>query len=170
MDSLIPKYQALADTMGGNFGGLSVLNHVASIKRLVKDRDCKTMLDFGCGRGDAYRSPHKLHHELGLSRHVVTLYDPAFRPSAALPTGTYDLVVCSDVLEHIPEGEVPAFVARLFAYSRKAVWASVCCRPAKKNFPGTDVNMHVTIQPYTWWYDRFHEAVGDRAFALVETP
>ena len=170
MDSLIPKYRALSDTMSGNFGGLSVLNHVDSIKRLMKDLDCHTMLDFGCGRGDAYRSPHKLHHTLGLPRHAVTLYDPAFRPSSTLPKGTYDLVVCSDVLEHIPEDEVPEFVMRLFTYSRKAVWASVCCRPAKKTFPDTDINMHVTVHPFDWWYSHFGAAAGDRAFALVETP
>lgn len=173
MDSLIPQYQAMAETMGGNFGGLSVLNHVSSIKRLMKGRDCKTMLDFGCGRGDAYRSPHKLHHQLGLPRPAVTLYDPAFRPSSALPTGTFDLVICSDVLEHIPEAEITEFVMRLFAYSRKAVWASVCCRPAKKVFPGTDTNLHVTVKPYSWWYEEFMAAglnSGDRPFALVETP
>lgn len=155
MDSLIPTYQALAESMPGNFGGTSILNHVKSIKQLATAVGAQTMLDFGCGRGDAYRSPHKLHHEIGLPRSAVTLYDPAFRPSATLPTGTYDLVVCSDVLEHIPEAEVDAFIERLFGYARKGVWASVCCRKAKKFFPGTDTNMHVTVQPYEWWEEKF---------------
>ena len=168
MDSLIPQYRAMAPTMGGNFGGLSVMNHVGSIKKLLKETDSKTMLDFGCGRGEAYRSPHKLHHQIGLSRSAVTLYDPAFRPSSALPTGTYDLVVCSDVLEHIPEDEVNEFLIRLVGYARKAVWASVCCRPAKKKFPGTDTNMHVTVKPFEWWQDKI---AGSRVwFELVETP
>jgi len=179
MDSLIPDYRKLAETADGNFGGLSILNHVKSIRSLAQQVDAKTMLDFGCGRGDAYRSPHKLHHQIGLSRGDVTLYDPAFRPTSALPTGQYDLVVCSDVLEHIPEHEVDEFVARLFGYAKKAVWASVCCRPAKKFFPGTNTNLHVTVKPIEWWRQKFTFAQAELSrdgefwgpsFTLVETP
>lgn len=169
MDSLIGDYQALAKVADGNFQGLSVMNHVKSIRQLVREVDAKTMLDFGCGRGDAYKSPHKLHHHLGLPRHAVTLYDPAFRPTSALPTGKYDLVVCSDVLEHVPEHEVDEFLTRLFAYAKKAVWASVCCRPAKKFFPDGR-NLHVTVQPYEWWEARFDAHGEPRVRTLVETP
>lgn len=172
MDSLIPTYKELAKTADGNFQGLSVLRHVKSIRALAQEVGAKTMLDFGCGRGDAYRSPHKLHHHLGIHRSDVTLYDPAFRPDDRLPTGQFDLVVCSDVLEHIPEEEVEEFVARLFGYAKKAVWASVCCRPAKKFF-ADGRNMHVTVKPYEWWHDRFVKAsiwpIGP-SYHLVETP
>jgi 2-polyprenyl-3-methyl-5-hydroxy-6-metoxy-1,4-benzoquinol methylase len=165
---MVPDYRELAKVADKNFQGLSVLNHVVSIRKLAHEVGAKTMLDFGCGRGDAYRSPHKLHHQIGLSREDVTLYDPAFRPTAVLPTGTYDLVVCSDVLEHIPEHEVDEFVARLFSYAKKAVWASVCCRPAKKCFPDGR-NLHVTVQPYEWWSEKFDQQSG-ADFVLVETP
>lgn len=178
MDSLVPDYRKLAKVADGNFLGLSVLNHVKSIRKLIEETDSRTMLDFGCGRGDAYRSPHKLYKQLGLPWSAVTLYDPAFRPTSALPTGKYDLVICSDVLEHIPEDEVDEFVARLFGYAKKAVWASVCCRPAKKTFPDGR-NLHVTVQPFAWWANIFNhtaEAYGlnDMSVApghmLVETP
>lgn len=169
MDSLIPDYRELAKVADGNFAGLSILRHERALRALVKEHDVKSMLDFGCGRGDAYRSPHKLHHQIGLPRAAVTLYDPAFRPSSKLPTGKYDLVVCSDVLEHVPEGEVDEFVARLFSYAKKAVWASVCCRPAKKTFPDGR-NLHVTVQPFDWWMERFKAAQGDLQGMLVETP
>lgn len=172
MDSLIPRYQKLAETASGNFQGLSILNHVKSIKTLLDATGSTTMLDFGCGRGDAYRSPHKLHHSLGLPRHAVTLYDPAFRPSSALPRGQFDMVVCSDVLEHVPEDEVDKFIERLFGYARKGVWASVCCRPAKKFFPDTETNLHACIKPFEWWDAKFDEmnSVTGIGYSLVETP
>ena len=171
MDSLVPLYKAMASTETGNFLGLSVLNHVKDIGRLVKEVDAKTVLDFGCGRGDAYRSPHKIHHQWGLPRASVYLYDPAFH-HAPMPTGEFDLVVCSDVLEHIPEDEVPEFIHRLCKHARKAVWASVCCRPAKKVFPGTDTNLHVTVKSFDWWKDRtdLAQALYAVRFVLVETP
>lgn len=171
IDSLVPDYQALAKVADGNFAGVSVLQHMKSIRRLVEETDSRTMLDFGCGRGEAYKSPHKLHHQIGLPRAAVTLYDPAFMPTATLPKGQFDLVVCSDVLEHVPEHEVEEFVARLLGYAKKAVWASVCCRPAKKFF--TDGrNLHVTVKSFEWWSAKFDAHCTDDGpdFVLVETP
>jgi len=170
LDSLTPQYRAMAAD-GGNFFGLSVLQHQKRIGQFIKDTNSKTLLDFGCGRGDAYRSPHKVYHQWGLSRKDVTLYDPAFNRDNALPTGKFDMVICSDVLEHVPEDEVDAFVARLFSYAKRGVWASVCCRPAKKTFPdGT--NLHVTVRPFEWWDEKFRNAMLDTGVisSLVETP
>jgi hypothetical protein len=171
MDSLIPAYRKLAETADGNFQGLSIINHTRSIGTLIRQVNARTLLDFGCGRGDAYRSPHKIHHQWGIPRQFVTLYDPAFYRMDTIPTGSFDIVVCSDVLEHIPEDEVDEFIARLFSHAKKAVWASVCCRPAKKFFPDTEVNLHVTQKPYDWWREAFDRAapVGIR-WTLVETP
>lgn len=169
-DSLVPAYREMAKGGTANFQGLTVMNHTKQIGRLARSVSAKTMLDFGCGRGDAYRSPHKVYHQWGFHRGSVTLYDPAFHQSNKLPTGRYDLVVCSDVLEHIPEAEVDAFVARLFAYAKSAVWASVCCRPAKKFFADGVTNLHVTVQPYQWWHDTFVERANGKPFELLETP
>ena len=78
MDSLVPLYKSMSETETGNFLGLSILNHTKEIGHLIKEVDAKTVLDYGCGRGEAYRSPHKVHHKWGLRRSQVTLYDPAF--------------------------------------------------------------------------------------------
>lgn len=171
MDSLVPLYKSMSETETGNFLGLSILNYTKEIGHLIKEVDAKTVLDYGCGRGEAYRSPHKIHHKWGLRRSQVTLYDPAFH-HAPPPVGQFDLVVCSDVLEHIPEDEVDAFIARLFGFAKKAVWASVCCRPAKKVFPGTETNLHVTVKPYEWWNLKFGKAAVAAGVLsnLVETP
>ena len=172
MNELIPQYRAMA-AGGEQFHGLSVLQHVTSIRKLAHSVKAKSMLDFGCGRGDAYRSPHKLHQQIGIPRRNVKLYDPAFPQHDVIPKGRWDLVVCSDVLEHVPSDDVPAFLDGLFTRANKAVWLSVCCRLAKKTFPGTDVNLHVTIQPYLRWHEavsRASVAAGTVPFILVETP
>ncbi len=174
MDSLIPAYQELAKTADGNFQGLSILKHKESIRTFVQSTGAKTMLDFGSGRGDAYRSPHKLHHYLGLPRAAVTLYDPAFATdgvfsTSTLPTGQFDLVVCSDVVEHLVPEEVPEFVARLFSYAKTGVWASFCSREAKKFF-ADGRNLHTCVRPPEWWQEQFDQAAGGKQFVLVETP
>ena len=167
-DELIGRYRDMA-AMGGNFHGLSVLQHADQIGKLLKKHGCETLLDWGCGRGDAYSSPHKLHQTWGIKRKDVWLYDPAFERYHEKPTRKFDGVVCSDVLEHVPEAEVIDFITELFKHSKKVVWASVCCRAARKCFPYTDINLHVTVKPFQWWQDMF-ESLSTVDFVLVETP
>jgi hypothetical protein len=171
---LTPLYRQMAAD-GENFFGLSIKQHEKTIRKLVRRTQAVTILDYGCGRGDAWGNGTKLYQDLGLKRKDITLYDPAF-PAVArpIPAGRkFDGVLCSDVLEHIPEEHVEEFIDRLFGYARKFIWASVCCRLAKKTFPdGT--NVHVTVKPYDWWLDRMHAAnarlISPVEFCLTETP
>lgn len=168
MSDLRPLYRAMAE-QGENFHGLSIVQHRDQIKRLIEKHGASTLLDFGCGRGDAYWIPHYLHRYWGVPR--PELYDPSFDSHDKLPmTGhQFDGVLCSDVLEHIPAEDVDEFIAGLFGYAKKFVWASVCCRAAKKTFPdGT--NLHVTIQPLGWWKRRFALKAGGIHWELTETP
>lgn len=167
MSEILREYRAMAAT-GLHFRGLSVLQHADAIGELVAKHQAKTLLDYGCGAAEAYRKPHSLHQRWGVE--LVKLYDPAFRRHAAKPTGTFDGVVCSDVLEHVREYQVDEFIATLFGYARRFVFASVCCRPAGKTFPdGT--NLHVTLHPRDWWAERFEaHAKPGVEWQLVETP
>ncbi len=168
MDSLAPLYRKMADE-GENFHGLSIYQHRKEIGELVRAHNAKKLLDYGCGRGDAYRHNYKVHRDWGLKWFDVTLYDPAFKEHEEKPYGVFDGVLCSDVLEHIPEHEVDDFIRTLFSHARSFVWASVCCREAKKRFPdGT--NLHVTVRPLTWWTERFAAHAGNTAWKLTETP
>lgn len=169
--SLIPLYREMASA-GTNFRGLSILQHRKELTKLCREFKVQSVLDYGCGAGEAWRTPHRMHRDLGLRWWDVDLYDPAFPEFSEKPSGTWAAVFCSDVLEHVPEDEVDALIATLFSHARLFVWASVCCRPAKKSFPdGT--NMHVTLHPMDWWREKF-EALRPRErdvrFYLTETP
>lgn len=166
-DDLITEYRRLAKD--GALRGLSILRYREQIAGLVKQFKAKTLLDYGCGAGDQWKQPHRMHRELGLRWFDVRLYDPAFPDHDEKPWGKFDGVLCSDVLEHVPEAEVDALVATLFGHARHFVWASVCCRPAKKAFPdGT--NLHVTLQPMEWWREVFARHAGGIAWFLEESP
>lgn len=167
----LPLYREMA-AGGDNFHGLSIVQHSRVIGKLINRLGAKTILDYGCGRGDAYKQPHRLHRDWGLRWWDVTLYDPSFPEHNEEPgkTEKFDGVLCSDVLEHVPEEQVDEFVARLFHHAKKFVWASVCCRPAKKCFPGTEINLHCTVRPFEWWQEVFQRHAGGIEFCLVETP
>jgi hypothetical protein len=162
----VAEYRRLAKG-GANFHGLSILQHSAEIHELITRTGSVTLLDYGAGRGDAYDDAHALHTLWGVPRPI--LYDPAFPEIDRMPVGKFDGVLCSDVLEHVPDEELDVFIPSLFEYADKFVWASVCCRAAKKCFPSGE-NMHVTIRPMSWWRRRFKHASGGRLFVLTETP
>ncbi len=153
-EDLIKRYREMA-AGGQNFRGLSLLSHRETIRHLIRETGAKTILDWGAGAGDAYRVPNKIHEKWGVPMPVR--YDPAFPKYARVPEGRFDGVICSDVLEHIPANEVDRAIHGLFDYSLMFVFASVCCRKARKTFPGTDMNLHVTIKPFQWWLGKFQE-------------
>jgi hypothetical protein len=172
-DDLIPLYKQMAET-GVHFPGTAIITHTKEIGKLVQQYGARRLLDYGSGRGDAYRSPHRIHKQWGLHWFDVVLYDPAFERLDEHPRGKFDGVLCSDVLEHIPEDDVEDFIGRLFDHARKFVWASVCCRPAKKTFPDGVTNLHVTLHPLEWWQAKFAEVAklmgSEVPFHLTETP
>lgn len=177
---LAEEYRKIVEGGTENFYGLTIVKHAREIGALMTRHWAQTAIDIGCGRGDQYKKPYLLQKHWGLRE--VTLYDPAFAEHSQLPDRDkrFDAVLCSDVLEHIPEEELDQFIGELFKRAEKFVWASVCCRKAKKRFEdGT--NMHVTVRPIHWWLSRF-TAIGHAVcmnrfgtedgieWHLVETP
>lgn len=73
--------------------------HIASILILL---DVKKAIDFGCGKGVM---ADKLN-ELGIAG--VTKYDPAIPSYNTIPKAKFDCVLNTDVMEHIPEADIPA--------------------------------------------------------------
>jgi hypothetical protein len=166
--SLVHHYRGMAATKM-QFFGLSVLENADVIGKHIKHHGAKSLIDWGCGRADAYKAPHKVWKRWGVALQDITLHDPAFPKYAAEPTDTADAVICNDVLEHVPEAEVDEFVGKLFAHADLFVWASFCNRPAKKVFPGTDINLHCTLHDMAWWTAKFASRSGGKPFYLTES-
>jgi len=143
------------------FPGQSLPPQAPNIKRLIKATGARTLLDYGCGKGRQYFSHRIRDAEEGIEYpdiksfwgiSDVRCYDPGYTPYIELPTGTFDGVICTDVLEHCPEEDMPWIVGELFQYATKFVYANVACFPAKKRLP-SGANAHCTIKSVRWWED-----------------
>lgn len=167
LDEQLIGYYRDAMEDGKQFHGLSVMKYARDIRRTIVKTGAVTLLDYGCGQGLQYHKDYNFHIKLHVP--MPTLYDPSMSGINIKPTGTFDGVLCSDVLEHVPEELVDNVIQELFDYSTKFVWMSVCCRPAKKRFPDGR-NMHVTIHTPEWWGAKVKALSGGKYYELMIAP
>lgn len=139
-DYIASEYRRMHDA--GKFSGVSLKPHLAEINNLVREYNVQTLLDYGCGKA-LMHDKHRLAKE-------VNLYDPYYEPYSQKPIGNFDMVICTDVLEHIPEDAVGKVLAELLDYANKVLFLAICTKPANKSFANGD-NVHVTVKPKEWW-------------------
>ena len=140
------------------FVGQSLLPQVSRIKNLIACTASKTILDYGSGKGFQYRPLRLTDGKGGEWQSVqnywgvdkIRCYDPCYEQFNKLPDEQFDGVVCTDVLEHCPEEDIPWMLDEIFGFATCFVFATIACYPAKKHLPN-GANAHCTIQPLSWW-------------------
>lgn len=131
------------------FHGYSILDHVPDIAELVKSTSSKTLLDYGCGKGYQYLVT-RVHEQWGGA--LPYCYDIGIpQMHDGKKAGPFDGVICTDMLEHIEEADVPTVLADIFSLSRKFVFLTVSCSPARHKTLPDGRNVHLTVKPPAWW-------------------
>jgi len=160
----------------GTFPGASLPRQAPAIKRLIKATGATTLLDYGCGKGQQYLPMRMADPGEGVEYpdiqsywgvRSIQRYDPGYPPFIELPAGKYEGVICTDVLEHCPEEDIPWILGELFAYATRFVFANVACFPAKKRLPSGG-NAHCTIKPARWWEENFERAARSKPAVIYE--
>ena len=146
------KYKELYQQMAeeGHFGGGPRLLEWRIARKLFRKMQCSTLLDYGCGAGKQWH-PKKVA-EWGKLK--PTLYDPAFAEHSKLPNQQFDMIMSTDVLEHIPDYTLPSVVRYCTSHVKKTQYHFIANRPAMKELPNGE-NAHCSQQPLEWWVDLF---------------
>lgn len=146
------------------FKGQSLPRHAVTIKTLIDKYGARTILDYGSGKGWQYTALQpKLEDGTSFPSIPaywgveVTCYDPGYEPYSRIPTGTFDGVISTDVLEHCPEDDIDWILAEMFGYATKFVFANVACYPAQKRLSSGE-NAHCTVRPKMWWLEALARA------------
>jgi hypothetical protein len=158
------------------FAGQSLPPQAGHIKRLIDRTGAQTILDYGSGKGEQYVRQRVLDPATGIDHPDIQSYwgvkeircfDPAYSPFAELPGGSFDGVICTDVLEHCPEEDIAWILDELFGFARNFVFANVACFPARKCLPSGG-NAHCTVKPQSWWEEQVRRAAAAKPAAAFE--
>jgi hypothetical protein len=112
-----------------------------------------SVLDYGCGRGTFKRAMEALEPEIRVDE-----YDPGIPEKSAQPK-SHDIVVCTDVMEHIEPEFVDQTIRFLGETTKKVCFMVIACELSKSLLPDGR-NTHLTVQPADWWYDKVKRHFG----------
>ena len=135
--TISPKYRTLyakLHTKKSNYGSRSVIPY--NIRQIFRQWNVQRILDFGCGKG------HMQCRELSIIQ-----YDPALHVN--IPDGPFDALYSLDVLEHIPEYELPIICEWFKIFSKRLV-LGISTRKARQILANGE-NAHCTVQKPDWW-------------------
>lgn len=124
-----------------------------TVVALIHEYDASSVLDYGCGQGSLKRAVMALPRP-GLR---FDEYDPAIEGKNGLPSFA-DLVVCTDVLEHIEPERLETVLGHLRLLARQAAFVVVSLKDSNKVL-ADGRNAHLIIRPANWWKKHF-EAAG----------
>jgi 2-polyprenyl-3-methyl-5-hydroxy-6-metoxy-1,4-benzoquinol methylase len=139
------------------------------VLELLKAHSLASMLDYGCGQGSLCRA---LLDGFGDFRIVegfdgmveLREYDPAIPGKDEPPSAPADLVVCTDVLEHIEHDKIHAVLCHLRELTGRALFVVVSLVPTAKTLRNGK-QAHILLRSEEWWRYQFEE----HDFALGKT-
>tara|TARA_E500000178_G_C16855123_1_gene676987 strand:+ start:148 stop:726 length:579 start_codon:yes stop_codon:yes gene_type:complete len=144
------------------FEGTSLAKWIVIIKKFLIKYNCKSIIDFGCGKAIGYTTVLDIEDESykGLADfwncQDIVLYDPAVEIYKKYPSNKADCVICVDVLEHIPPNDLLSFIDDLFRLSKKLLFICVATIPATKFFEDGS-NIHLSIKSENQWIELFND-------------
>jgi 2-polyprenyl-3-methyl-5-hydroxy-6-metoxy-1,4-benzoquinol methylase len=136
-----------------NLGGRYGRRHTALVRAIIRHAKATHVFDFGCG----------CHHSLVTAlqqdtRLSITGYDPAIADEAQTETlrNTIDLalkpdlLVSTDVLEHVPEAELSQCWDIFRTLAPRWLYIVVSTRNTRLRL-SDGTSLHKTVRPALWW-------------------
>ena len=124
--------------------GRSAKTHRAAIQACIVELKPRSIVEYGCGRS-------RLCDDLEYNDASFERFDPAIPGIDVLSATEADLVINTDVLEHIPRAEVDELLGKIATLGNK-VFFNICTRLASEVLPNGE-NAHCTVLPAEEWLE-----------------
>ncbi len=158
-----------------NWAGNDSKNYHNQIRFLMDKYNCKSVLDYGCGKGHQYKelasygiteteSTEPMTFGQRINAQSVYMYDPCVEGIDVLPPAgsKFDAVLCTQVLGSIPDQDMQWVKETLMSYAAKFCFIGLMDPTvhvkSKKRLYDTDyVSLNRTID---WYRDHFKDWQG----------
>jgi len=171
-----------------NWAGNDSKNYHNYIRFLMDQYTARTVLDYGCGKGQqyidvvSYGLPHSVMSEpmtfqTRINAESVYKYDPCVPEFDQEPVGQkFDAVICTQVLGGIPDADISWIKDKFMNYATKFVFIgihSAIPKSKKRIYDNTHVNMYRTVDWYIeqfsnwsgpdlyWWFRDTENSIND---------
>ena len=140
--------------------------HAETVLKITKALETTSVLDYGCGKGYLAKAlPFPIWE-----------YDPAIPEKAESPRSA-DVVVCTDVLEHIEPDKIRFVLKDLQRCIKKVGYFTIHTGPAQKTLPDGR-NTHLIQRDIVWWKKQLKKyltvgkisQVGPELYVVVGPP
>lgn len=135
-----------------SWDGKDTFSYHRQIRDVVKFYDCKTVLDYGCGKGNQWIEtvpfwpevePKSFKQYLGIDS--VYQYDPCVEQfEQAPPNVKFDLVICNQVLPYIPDQDLVWLKQTLMQHTGKVCFIGMHSQPPQ--------SQETNLQQNTFYY------------------
>lgn len=155
--------------------GTTGVRHFMKVLQLLEKFECKSVLDYGCGKGTLgakFREEQKPSEidgqmvESGLAAIEFYEFDPGIEGKDK-SLRQADLVVCTDVLEHIEPACLQDVLADLRRVTLKSAFLVISTREAFHKLPDGR-NAHLLVKEPAWWVAEIHKHFQNVKFEFVE--
>lgn len=130
-------------------------------------RDYEKILDVGCGTGAAV----VYHRVIGEKEaYGIDFAEPAQKvwkqcnadkwcqiadaKNIPYKDNTFDIVTCTDMLEHVPEEDTDRVLSEILRVTKKDIMLSVSLIPAKYKMPQDGSEPHICLKEPYWWVEK----------------
>lgn len=124
--------------------GTSGVKYAKLISKLAAELGTAEILDWGCGKQTLAGA---------LPQYIVHGYDPCIEGLDEMPR-PHDLVVCTDVLEHVEPDYTHEVIDELYRLTGKALFLIVSTVPANRCLPDGR-NTHINLRSSEEWLRLF---------------
>lgn len=121
-------------------------SHAPEVQEFIQRLGAKSVLDYGCGRATIGKA---------LSGVKVQEYDPGVPGKDHLPKPA-DMIVCTDVLEHIEPHLLDNVLRHIYLLARRGAYFVIATRLARELLPDGR-NAHLIVQPPEWWLEKLRQ-------------
>lgn len=116
------------------------------VRQLAEKSGSRSILDYGCGKGSLAAA---------LDDFDILEYDPAIPGKDSEPEPA-DIVVCTDVMEHVEAQCVDAVLSHAVGMAKHVALFSISCVQGDRMLPDGRY-AHITVHSPEWWASKLRQ-------------